>query len=185
MRPRSAPRERDALDQLRLDHQLIRQLLRDHDRLRQGGAGGPEGKAEIVERLCDALSLSALIEEDIFYPVLRAVLGGTLLAQTALCDHARLRHLIARLDEMEPGDPGYDDAVADIGDCVLPSMNDAQSGLFAQVRLAGLDTAALGHQMAQRRRAQQRQDVTRIGLPASDATAVPVGWPPDCRLALL
>lgn len=151
-------RARDALDQLRLDHQLVRKLLHEHERLRQAGAGGPEGKAEIVERLCDVLILCALIEEEIFYPVLRPVLGSKALASTTLCDHARLRRLIARLDEMEPGDPGYDAAVADIGDCVLPSMNEAQTVLFVQVRMAGLDTAALGQQMAQRRRAQQQQD---------------------------
>jgi Hemerythrin HHE cation binding domain len=159
-------RSRDALDQLRLDHELIRKLLRDHDRLRLGGDGGPEGKAEIVDRLCDALSLFAVMEEDIFFPVLRQALDDSLLAQTRLCDHAHLRRLIARLDEMEPGDLGYDDAVADIADCVLPSMHDAQAVLFVQVRLAGVDTAALGELMAQHRHAQ-KQDVTCIGLSAS------------------
>ena len=182
MRPISGSLARDALDQLRLDHERIRKLLRDHDRLRQAGAGGPEGKADIVERLCDALSLCALIEEEIFYPTVRPMLGGAVPANTTWCDHARLRHLIARLDEMEPSDPGYDDAVTDIGDCVLPSMNAAQTVLFAEIRLAGLDTAALGEQMAQRRRAQQREDFTRVGLPASGSHVVPGGWPPACRL---
>lgn len=187
MRPPPAPRARDALDQLRMDHERIRKLLRDHERLRQGcQSGGLHDKAELVDRLCDALSLCALIEEEIFYPVVRPVLDGALLAQTILCDHARLRRLIARLDEMEPRDPDYDDAVADIGDCVLPSMDDAQAVLFAQVRRAGLDTVALGEQMARRRRAQQQQDVTRIGLPDSESTAVQAtGWPPSCHLALL
>jgi hypothetical protein len=85
---------------------------------------------------------------------------------------------------MEPGDPGYDDAVADIGDCVLPSMDDAQTVLFVEVRMTGLDTAALGEQMARRRRAQQQQDLTRIGLPRSESTAVLGGWPPACHLTL-
>jgi len=170
MRPKS--RTRDALDQLRQDHDLIRKLLRDHDRLRQGGAGGPGGKAEIVERLCDALSLCALTEEEIFYPVLRPLLGDGLLAHATLCDHARLRRLIAQLDEMEPSDPGYDAAVADLGDCVLPSMDDAQSVLFVALREAGLDSVALGAQMSLHRRAQQQQDFTRIGLPASECPAV-------------
>jgi hypothetical protein len=181
---RSKPSQRahDALDQLRRDHDLVRKLLRDYDRLRQGGAGGPEGKAEIVARLCDALILCALIEEEVFYPTVRLGLGGKVLEQTTFCDHARLRSLIAGLDEMEPEDSGYDDAVADISDCVLPCLHDAQSVLFVEVRMAGLDTAALGEQMAQRRRAQQQQDFTRIGLPASESTAALGGWPPACRL---
>jgi hypothetical protein len=184
MRPKTALRTRDALDQLRLDHDLIRRLLREYDGVRLIEGCGPERKAEIVERLCDALCLNALIEEEIFYPVVRPALDGAVLAQAALCDHARLRRLIARVDEMEPGDPGYDDAVVDIGDCVLPSLDDAQTVLFVGVRMTGLDTAALGEQMARRRRAQQQQDFTRIGLPRSESTVVVGSWPPACHLSL-
>lgn len=184
VRPKPALRTRDALDQLRLDHELIRKLLREYDGVRLVEGCGAERKAEIVDRLCDALSLNALIEEEVFYPVVRPALDGALLAQTTLCDHARLRRLIARLDEMEPGDPGYDDAVVDIGDCVLPSMDDARAVLFVEVRIIGLDTAALGEQMARRRRAQQQQDFTRIGLPRSESTVVLGGWPPACHLTL-
>ena len=179
MRSPPAPRARDALDQLRMDHERIRKLLRDHERLRQGcQSGGLHDKAELVDRLCDALSLCALIEEEIFYPMVRPVLDGALLAQTILCDHARLRRLIARLDEMEPRDPDYDDAVADIGDCVLPSMDDAQAVLFAQVRRAGLDTVALGEQMARRRRAQQQQDNAMTSEGAPPAGQMPEPVPP-------
>jgi hypothetical protein len=182
--PKSAHRAHDALYHLELDYKLIRKLLGEHDRLRQDGAVDPEGKADIVERLCDALSLCALIEEEIFYPMVRSLLDGTVLAQTNLCDHARLRGLIARLDELQPSDLGYDDAVADIGDCVLPSMDGAQAVLFVQVRRAGLDMTGLGKQMAQCRRAQQQQDLTRIGLPPSESTTVLGGWPPACRLTV-
>lgn len=184
MRPPSALHARDALDQLRLDHERIRKLLRQYDGVRLVEGCGRERKAEIVEHLCDALSLNALIEEEVFYPVVRPVLDGGRLAQAALCDHARLRGLIARLDEMEPGDPGYDDAVADIGDCVLPSLDDAWTLLLGEVRTTGLDTAALGHQMACRRRAQQQQDFTRIGLPRSESKVKQGGWPPACHLSL-
>lgn len=184
VRPKSALRTRDALDQLRLDHELIRKLLREYDGVRLVEGCGAERKAEIVDRLCDALSLNALIEEEIFYPVVCTALDRARLGQTALCDHARLRRLIARLDEMQPGDPGYDDAVIDIGDCVLPSMDDARAVLFVEVRMIGLDTVALGEQMARRRRAQQQQDFTRIGLPQSESRVVLGGWPPACHLTL-
>jgi hypothetical protein len=172
----------DALHQLRRDHELIRKLLREHERLCQSAGRCPDSKADVVERLCDALCLCAQIEEEILYPTLRLVLDGEVLARTTLCDHGRLRQLIARLDEMEPGDPDYDGAVADIADCVLPSMDDAQTVLFVALRLAGLNAVALGEQMAQRRRTQLRQDFTRLGLPAGDAAEVVGGWPAACRL---
>lgn len=183
MRTPCDDRASDALDLLQRDHELVRKLLRDYDRLRQGGEGGPESKADIVERLCDVLCLCAQMEEELLYPLVRPMLNGIDLAPTLLCDHAQLRHLIAHLDELEPTDPGYDDAVADIGDCVLPSMNQAQTVLFAEVRTAGLDMVTLRDKMVRRRRAQTQQDLTRIGLPAPKSTAVLGAWPPACRLA--
>jgi hypothetical protein len=182
MRSPSLYRARDALDLLQRDHEQVRKLLREFDRLRQAGAGGHEGKSDVVDRLCDLLSLCAQIEEELFYPAVRPVLHSSALTPTLLCDHALLRRLIARLDELEPADPGYDDAVADIGDCVLPSMEHAQTVLFAGVRSAGLDMAALHDQMVRHRRARQQQDLTRIGLPAPRTTTVIGAWPPSCRL---
>ena len=183
MRSPYAHRTRDALDLLQRDHDLVRKLLCDYDRLRQGGVGGPEGKADVVERLCDALTQCAQIEEDLFYPLLRPMLKDNGLAPTLLCDHALLRRLIARLDELEPTDPGYDEAVGNISDCVLPSMNHAKAVLFVTLRSAGMDMLALRDQMVRRRRAQQQQDLTRIGLPPARSTEVYGAWPPACRLA--
>ena len=183
MRSPSSYRARDALDLLQRDHEQVRKLLREFDRLRQAGAVGQEGKADIVDRLCDLLSLCAQIEEELFYPVVRPVLHSSALAPTLLCDHARLRRLIARLDELEPADPGYDEAVADIGDCVLPSMEHAQTVLFVGARSAGLDMAALHERIVRHRRAQQQQDLTRIGLPTPKSTPVYGAWPPACHLS--
>ena len=75
-------------------------LLREFDRLRMAGAGGPEGKAEIVDCLCDTLSLHAhLIRQ-----------GGS--AQVVLrspCNWAVLRQLQAArmtIIEVPLGDDG-------------------------------------------------------------------------------
>jgi hypothetical protein len=56
-------------------------------------------------------------------------------------------------------------------------MNEDQAGIFLSVRLAGLDAAALGRQMAQLQKAM-RKDVTLVGLPQSNAGAVT--WPMAC-----
>jgi hypothetical protein len=185
MKPKPVHRVRDPLDRLRLGHKPIRKLFRDHQLLRQVCVVDPKGWADIVERLCDALSQCALIEEDILYPVVRSLLCGTVLGQTNLCEHPRLRCLISRLDELESSDPGYDDAVAEIGECVLPSMDGAQTVLLAMVRMAGMDTAALGDQMTRGRRTQQQKTCTRIGLRPPLSTAALGGWPPAFRLASL
>jgi hypothetical protein len=183
MRSPSAHRARDALDLLQREHDLVRQLLCNFDHLRQSDMGDAEGKAHVVDRLCDVLSGCAQIEEELFYPLVRPVMDSSGLAPTLLCDHVLLRRLIAQLDELEPTDPGYDEAVGNISDCVLPSMNHARAVLFVALRGAGLDMLALRDQMVRHRRAQQQQDLTRIGMPTPRSTEVVGAWPPDCHLA--
>jgi hypothetical protein len=182
MRSPFAYRARDALDLLQREHDLVRKLLCDYDHLHESDMGNTQGKAQVVEALCDVLSQCAQIEEELFYPLVRTVLDSSGLARTLLCDHALLRRLIARLDELEPTDAGYDTVVADVKNCVLPSMNHAQAVLFETLRGAGLDMLALRDQMLRRRRAQQQQDLTRIGMPLPRSTEVIGAWPPACRM---
>jgi hypothetical protein len=183
-RHRAIGRVRDALDQLRLEHELILKMLRDFDNLRHTGAATPKAKAELVDHLCDLLSLHAQLKEQILYPVARTAVAGNDRAQAAFCNLALLQHLIARVDEMDPSDPAYDEAVGELGDCLVASMADEQKVLFAEVRAAGVDTCALGEQMTRMRRAQQQRDLTRVELPRHRAAVSMAPWPPACRLTL-
>lgn len=182
-RHRAIGRVRDALDQLRLEHELIVKMLREFDRLRHNSDVTPKAKAELVDHLCDLLSLHALLKEQILYPVARTAVADNDRAQAAFSNLTLLKRLIARVDEMDPSDPAYDDAVGDLGDCLVSGMAAEQKELFAEVRAAGVDTHALGEEMTRMRRAQQQRDLTRIEVPHR-RTAPPSVWPPACRLAL-
>jgi len=183
-RHRAIGRVRDALDQLRLEHELILKMLRDFDHLRHTGDATPKAKAELVDHLCDLLSLHALLKEQILYPVARHAVAGNDQAQAAFCNLALLQHLIACVDEMDASDPLYDEAVGELGDCLVASMAQEQRVLFAEVRAAGVDTHALGEQMTLMRRAQQQNDLTRVEV-ARSRSAPSIGWPPACRLTLV
>lgn len=184
-RHRAIGRVRDALDQLRLEHELILKMLRDFDNLRHTREATPKAKAELVDHLCDLLSLHAQLKEQILYPVARTVVAGNDRAQAAFCNLALLQHLIARVDEMDPSDPYYDAAVGDLADCLVASMADEQKVLFTEVRAAGVDTCALGEQMTRMRRTLQQRDLTRLEVPHQRAAAAnAAGWPPACRLTL-
>jgi hypothetical protein len=186
MRPKAPLRARDALAQLQLDHVRIRRLLRQYDRVRLTDEISREGKAEIVDDLCDALSLLALLDEEIFYPVVRPALGGNASAQAAFFDHVLLGRLIAQLDELPPGDHACDAVVADIGDRVVPCINAAEASLFEAVRNTGVDTLTLGMQMALRRREHRAQLPLRVLGSASVAgshSLAALRWPQAGGLA--
>ena len=170
----------DALELLLRDHQVIKQLFSDYRRLTRREAD--DGcRADVVSQLCFWLSMHVQIEEEIFYPALRGAAGRGAPALPDECDHVAVKELIAKLDELEPGDPDYDTTIAELSGCVVPHMEAEQAEIFPRVRMAGLDTAALGRQMTQRLKALN-EDVTRIGLP--NCTPDAATWPADCRIVM-
>jgi hypothetical protein len=169
-------REVDALVLLTRDHEAIRRLFRDYEWLTEHQSDD-DTKASIVDEICGELSLHAQIEEEVFFPAIQAITGST----DSTGDHACAKELIAQLDEMEPGDARYDTLVSALCAHVVPHMNEEQAGIFLCVRLAGLDTAALGRQLLLRQKAL-REDVTLVALPHSNAGATM--WPMDCRVVM-
>lgn len=170
-------READALQLLKRDHDSLRRLFRDFERLLAGPCD-VDRKAELVGRICSEMSVHADIEDELFYPAVQAVAGRDTLLDLDSYDHGVARCLIARLDEMEPDDAGYDETVVSLGVCTVAHMRDEEERMFARVRQAGLDTTLLGGLMLRRQRAL-RADVTRVGLPDSRRAAAV--WPQACR----
>jgi hypothetical protein len=173
-------REHDALDLLTRSHDTIKQLFQDYERL-LNRPDVNERKAAIVGRICFELSIHAQLEDEIFYPAVRAVLGPDGWSSKFEGGHDGDRELIAMLDELEPEDSDYDPVVALLGAYIMLQIDDQQQELFPRVRQSGVDTASLGMQMMQRQKSLY-EDVTRVGVPrSSSATA---SWPQACRVVI-
>lgn len=141
----------DALSLLRAEHERIRQLFGDYGLLR-GLDDEHERKADLVDELCDALTVHGTLEDEIFYPVLRAALDDDELLDEAEDDHAGVRELVARLEVMYPGDEHYEALVAVLAEEVAHHVAREESELFEAVRTAGVDLMRLGRRLAARRR---------------------------------
>ena len=177
MSHRGPARKVDALQLLKRDHDSLNRLFREFERLLEGPCDF-DGKAELAGRICSEMSVHADIEDELFYPAEQVVVGCDSLLDLDSFDHGVARSLIARLDEMEPEDDGYDETVITLGVCTVAHMRDEEARMFERVRRAGLDTALLGGQMLRRQRAL-RADVTRVGLP--DSRRGGAVWPQACR----
>lgn len=174
-----AAREADALQLLKRDHDSLRRLFREFERL----VAAPcdfDRKAELAGRICSEMSIHADIEDELFYPAVQAVIGRDTLLDLDAFDHCGGRNLIAQLDEMEPADAGYDNVVATLGVFTIAHMREEEGRMFVRVRQAGLDTTLLGASMLRRQRAL-RADVTRVGLPLHEKRPAAAVWPQACR----
>ena len=128
----------------------MRELLREFDSLK-GNDEEDERKSELVDELCYELTLHAMIEEEIFYPVLRSVIDDDELMDEADVEHAGARELISQLEVMYPGDDHYDATVTVLGEEVAHHIEKEEDEIFAAARKAGIDLHELGDQLAARK----------------------------------
>ena len=139
-----------ALALLKADHDRVKALFRAFEALR-GRDDADRRKTELVDDICYELTLHSMLEEEIFYPLLRAAIDDDDLLDEADIEHAGARELIGQLEIMVPGDDHYDATVTVLGEEVEHHIAKEESELFDAARGAGIDLDALGAQLAARK----------------------------------
>ncbi|MDT8999484.1 hemerythrin domain-containing protein [Paucibacter sp. APW11] len=136
----------DAIGLLKADHEAVSQLFADYEKARS-----VQSKKSLVAEICTALSVHAQIEEEIFYPAVKAALKDKLLVPEATVEHAGVKNLIAQLKGAEPDGENYDAKVKVLSEYVMHHVKEEQTEMFPKVKASSLDTAELGARMAARK----------------------------------
>jgi hemerythrin-like domain-containing protein len=136
----------DAIALLESDHEAVKQLFADY-----GSAGSVGDRKALVARICTALSVHIQIEEEIFYPAVKAALKDTLLVPEATVEHAGVKDLIAQLEGAEPDGEMYNARVKVLSEYVKHHVMEEHKEMFPQARATTLDMAELGARMRARR----------------------------------
>jgi hemerythrin-like domain-containing protein len=102
----------DALTFLRQDHKSVLGMLEVLDGAPAGTGAQSSGLRTMVTNLVIAESQHEAIEEQIFWPAVRDALDdGDALADTAIEQEQAGKRLLQRLDDGEPGEPDYQEAL--------------------------------------------------------------------------
>jgi len=151
----------DAIKLLTADHTEVKALFKQYDELVEAEAGDDE-RQQVATLICQMLTVHAQIEEEIFYPAAREVLDEQDLVDEADIEHASAKDLIAQIEGSDPSDDHYDAKVKVLGEYIDHHVKEEQNELFKEVKKAGLDTAAVGEQLAARKEAL----MSELGLTA-------------------
>jgi hemerythrin superfamily protein len=138
----------DAITLLTEDHQKVKSLFEQYESL---GARAHVSKQKLAQQICTELTKHAAVEEEIFYPAVRAAVKKDDMMDEALVEHASVKDLIAQILSMEPGDDLYDAKVKVLGEQVNHHVEEEESQIFPAASKAKLDLDALGAEIAARK----------------------------------
>jgi hemerythrin-like domain-containing protein len=151
---KSVPAKKDAISILTEDHKKVKKMFTDFDKLMKS-ENKEEEKGALVEKICEELTVHTQIEEEIFYPAVRAAIADDDLMDEADVEHAGAKELIEQLENMQPGDDHYDARVTVLGENIDHHVKEEQDDMFPKAKKAKIDLAALGAQMLERRQELQ------------------------------
>jgi hemerythrin superfamily protein len=142
----SAPKAKEATSLLRADHKLVNDLFAEYEKSRSNVR-----KKQIVSMICKELTVHAQIEEEIFYPAVKAALKDKELIPEATVEHATLKDLIAQVKDVDPDGEIFDAKIKVLSEYVKHHVKEEQNEIFPKAKESSLDLIEIGAQLAERK----------------------------------
>ena len=141
----------NALELLKADHAKVQELFRQC----QGTEGkGNQPKQDLAEQIFTEIEIHSKIEEEIFYPAVRAKMDQETqdLVADSLEEHQAVKQLIQELRRLKPQDEAYNVKFEELMESVEEHIGEEEDELFPDVAeqlRAELDS--LGRQLGERK----------------------------------
>jgi hemerythrin superfamily protein len=145
--------EKDACDLLDTDHKNVKKMFKEYDALMESrGKTVATKKMDLAHTICKELTAHAQVEEEIFYPALRAVLKDKDMLAEAEVEHASAKDLIAQIEAATDADEMFDAKVTVLGEYIDHHVKEERNEIFPKARAARkLDLVAMRDQIAARK----------------------------------
>src|SRR4051794_3931229 len=145
----------DAVSILKRDHDTVKDLFDDFEKAKQRPA-----KKKIVTKALTELKVHAALEEEIFYPAVRAELDHDVMNE-ADEEHHVAKMLIAELEKMTGKEDHYDAKFTVLTENVRHHIKEEENEMLPKAKRLPIDFDALGARMMKR-----KEDLLADGVPA-------------------
>lgn len=139
---------RDAIALLKQDHRTVDALFKEFE------SADEDQQLSLAEHACRLLMVHAQIEEEILYPSASEALEDEEeleLVREAAVEHASVRDVIAKIEDMDAGDEAFHATVTVLGEYVRHHVKEEEDELFPKLKKTDLDLKAMGRQLAERK----------------------------------
>lgn len=146
-RKTSAPKAQDATALLRADHKRVSDLFAEYEKTRS-----PVRKMALVTKICTELSVHAQVEEEVFYPAVKAALKDKELVPEAIIEQATMKALISQVEGVTPDGEMFDAKIKVLSEYVKHHVKEEHTEMFPKAKASKLDLVELGARLAERKR---------------------------------
>lgn len=138
----------DAITLLTADHDEVREAFKKFGKMDHEDTAAIE---ELVSGVCEALKAHTTVEEEIFYPAVRAAIEDDDLMNEAQVEHNSAKELIELIEGMDATDPMYSATFTVLGEYVTHHAKEEEDEMFPAARKAKVDLEELGEQIQARK----------------------------------
>ena len=144
---------KDACDLLDADHKNVMKMFKEYEELTNSRArSAAQKKMDLAREICMQLTVHTQIEEEIFYPAVRAAIKDTDLLDEAAVEHQSAKELIDQLEAAGEADEMFDAKVKVLGEYVNHHIKEERGEIFPKARAARkLDLVAMRDELETRK----------------------------------
>lgn len=137
-------KEKSALDLLKADHGKVTEMFAEYEK-----TNSENKKRQLASDICNALTIHAQVEEELFYPEVQAALHDKELVPEATVEHGVIKDLIAQIESDQQGGEMFDARIKVLSEYVKHHVKEEQNEIFPKVKQSSLDLAELGARMTE------------------------------------
>jgi hypothetical protein len=153
--------EDHAIAILRKDHETVKGLFEEFEK-----AETTAKKTKIIDRALTELKIHAILEEEIFYPTVRAHVGRDIMNE-ADEEHHVAKVLIAELDTIDAKNDHRDAKFAVLAESVRHHIREEETEMLPKAKELDIDFEALGQRMLAR-----KKELLKDGIPTDAEQAM-------------
>ena len=147
--PKTRSKSANAIDLLKEDHAKVKKAFKEFENMDRSDT---ETCRQLIATVCEDLKVHTTLEEEIFYPAVRAAIEDEDIMNEAAVEHETAKMLIDQLENMDADDPNYYATFSVLGEYVMHHVKEEEGEMFPQAKKAkDLDLEALGEQIKARK----------------------------------
>jgi hemerythrin superfamily protein len=143
-----APKTQDAIALLKADHRQVEEWFEQFEKARDDNR-----KQTLATKICNALKVHTVIEEEIFYPAFLEATEDKDIHHEAEIEHEGAKQLIAKIEASSPDDDYFDSKVKVLSEMIKHHVKEEEQrgGMFSKARGSDMDLVELGEQLKRRK----------------------------------